>query len=257
LHELTSRNYEKTLLREGLGTAYEYFVKKHYLENLVYRLHLRDILEVHYSNSHADGMVLAPTKCMVVVVVDCKQSLKDAKLVVGETPSIKHVQFLRAHRRSLPFNSNAFDLVLNLGDVVPELLFEQVLEMTRVSKRFVLVFVPNRIHIGDIFFRLYLRVAKPQSGRRHQYSMTNEALSRFLTKGGLTILEKGGIDMPLWPSHLSFRGLTRSSKRTWNWSRLNVARFIHIQSALEDSLPKWIKATQAHIIFALGLKTSN
>jgi len=223
LHELTSRNYEKTLLREGLGTAYEYFVKKHYLENLVYRLHLRDILEVHYSNSHADGMVLAPTKCMVVVVVDCKQSLKDAKLVVGETPSIKHVQFLRAHRRSLPFNSNAFDLVLNLGDVVPELLFEQVLEMTRVSKRFVLVFVPNRIHIGDIFFRLYLRVAKPQSGRRHH----------------------------------SFRGLTRSSKRTWNWSRLNVARFIHIQSALEDSLPKWIKATQAHIIFALGLKTSN
>jgi len=257
LRELASIVNEKTLLKEGLGTAYEYFVKKRYLENLVHRLQLTDILEVHFSNGYAEGPVLTPTECRIIVAIDTMQSLEDAKSVCSETHSKKGVQFLRASTRSLPFNSNAFDLVLNSGDIVPEVLFEQVLEMTRVSKRFVLVFVPNRLHIGNIFFQLYLRLANPRSRVRHQYSMTNETLSGFFKDGTLTILERGGIDMPIWPSHLSLGGLMRRNKRAWNWKEPSVARLIQIQSALEDSLPKWIKAAQAHVVYVLGLKTLN
>ena len=155
---------------------------------------------------------------------------------------------------TLPFNSNTFDLVWNSGDITLERPFEGIHEMARVSKRFVLVFVPNRFHAGDIFFRLYLRITRDQSQGRHRCSMTLETLSHFFRKAKLTIIERGGIDMPLWPSHLSVGSLMRNSKRARNWTELNYPKLIRIQSALEESLPSGIKAAQAHMVYVLGAK---
>lgn len=246
MEESSGFHDRNALLGEGLGTAYEHLARRQYLRNLVRRLNIRVVLEAS-DTGVADSASLADMGCEIVLMNNSKQNLRNC--------SSRQIQFLKGDLRKLPLNSNIFDLVWN-SDAIShsENTLECIREMVRVSKRFVLVFVPNRLHVGDLFFRLYLRIAGSRFKRKYGYSMTLKTLSKIFREADLTIVAQGGIDMPLWPSHISVGKLIRKCKRVWNFNKSNLFKFLHVQGVLEESLPEAVKAAQAHMIYVLGKK---
>jgi len=256
LQEITSIDYSQALYNEGLGTTYERFVRIQYLRRLVQRFNTRLVLEAYCGTGRADSLALVDMGCKVVLMDKSKQNLKTVKSLNGKIHSSSNVRFLHGDLQTLPLNSSTFDLVWN-SDVIThfENPFECIREMARVTKRLVLVFVPNRLHIGNLLLQLYLDVTKAKSEIRYECSMTVKTLRRIFEKASLKIVEQGYIDVPLWPSHLSVFSLAK--KKRWNWSTVDftsVSKLIHVQSILEESLPKRIKAVQAHIVYVLGKK---
>lgn len=256
MQEITSVDNSQALCNEGLGTTYERFVRRQYLRKLVHRFKIRLVLEAYCGTERADSLALADMGCKVVLMDKSKLNLKTIKSICGNVHSSGSVQFLHGDLQTLPLNSSAFDLVWN-SDVITH--FENPLkcvrEMARVSKRLVLVFVPNRLHMGNLFFQLYLDITKPKPEIRYEYSMTVEALSRIFEKAGLGIVERGYIDAPLWPSHLSIGSLVKKKRRNWNMLDFaSTSKLFHIQGILEESLSNSIKAVQAHIVYVLGKK---
>lgn len=242
---------EKALIDEGLGSAYEYFVKRRYITNLI-RLHdLKLVLDVHHGSGKTDGLQSPYTAHTIAMEGDPGKKLY-GEIAPDGTPLSK-ILSVRGDQKTLPFSTNSFDLVFNSGDLSLESPVQQVREMARVSKRFVLIFAPNRLHIGDIIYRSYLRVFSPKSMGRHLNSMTITNLSQIVTRANLTIFDRGGIDMPFWPSHFSIRGLVKDGEER-NRASQRLLKLIYYQSALENSLPEGIKAAQAHIIYVLGKK---
>jgi len=255
LHELTGIDNSLALKNEGLGTTYERFVRRQYLRKLVQRFNIKLVLEAYCATGLADSLTLADMGCNVVLMDKSKPNLETIKSICRNHP-LSNVQFLHGDLQTLPLNPCTFDLVCN-SDVIThfETPLECINEMARVSKRLVLVFVPNRLHIGNLFFRLYLGFTKPKSEIREEFSMTVKTLCRVFERASLRIVEQGYIDVPLWPSHLSVGSLARSKR--WKWSIIDftsISKLIQIQSRLEESIPNSIKAVQAHIVYVLGEK---
>jgi len=247
---------DEAMFDEGLGIVYEHFVRRRCLRSLVRRLNTKLALEVNYHTSVTDSVALVNMGCEIVSIDNSKHDLKAAKNLSEKASCSRLQYYLLADPRALPINSKTFDLVWNSDGITHfEDPLECIREMARVSKCFVLTFVPNRLHIGDLFFRLYLQFLRPQSKGRHGRSMTIRTLSQIFRKAELGILEQGGIDMPLWPSHLSIGRLMRKYKKGRNWSTRYFLRFLPVLVSLEEAMPSSIKVAQAHMVYVLGINS--
>ncbi len=245
----------KALIDEGLGSAYEYFVKRRFIVNLIHLHDLKLILDVYYESGITNRLQSICAEHTIALEGDFRKNL-DGMIASDSTPFSK-ILMVKGDLKNLPFSTNSFDLVFNSRDLTQENPVRQIRELARVSRRFVLIFAPNRLHIGDIFYRSYLRLINPKSGGKHLNSTTIKNLSLLVRMANLSIFDRGGIDMPFWPSHFSIRGLIREGKKVRNHTIQSLLKLLFYQSALEDSLPKRLKAAQAHIIYVLGLKIKN
>lgn len=242
---------EISLSNEGIGSAYEYYVKRRYIASLIRSYDLRLILDGHHHSGITDSINASSTIQTILLEGDYGKEPK-TKTSSRKTP---HTNFstIRGNSSALPFSSNTFDLVLCSRDLNLENPVQSIREMTRVSKSFVLVFAPNRLHIGDIFFRFYLRLFKPKIVEKHLQSITINNLCILCRRAGLGIIDSGGIDMPFWPSHFSIKGIV-AKKGAQNRSFSRLLKILYYLSELEESAPRQIKAAQAHIVYVLGKK---
>ncbi len=236
---------------EGIGSAYEYYVKRRYITSLIRSYDLKLILDAHHLSGISDSINASSSVHTILLDGDygkeCKNTISSRKTPLTKFSSI------RGDSLTLPFCSNTFDLVLSSRDLNLDNPLKRIREMTRVSKRFVLVFAPNRLHIGDIIFRSYLRLFKPKLVEKHLQSTTINNLCILCRRAGLGIFDHGGIDMPFWPSHFSIKGIV-NKKGAQNRSFSRILKIIYYLSELEESVPRRIKVAQAHILYVLGKK---
>jgi len=242
---------EIALSYEGIGSAYEYYVKRRYIASLIRSYDLRLILDAHHHSGITDSINASST--IQTILLEGDYGIEPENTTSSRKTSHSNFSSIKGDSLALPFCSNTFDLVLSSRDLNLENPVQRIREMARVSKSFVLVFAPNRLHIGDLFFRSYLRLFKPKLVEKHLQSTTINNLCILCRRAGLGIFDHGGIDMPFWPSHFSIRGIV-NKKGAQNRSFSRLLKILYYLSELEESAPRRIKAAQAHIIYVLCKK---
>ena len=245
---------EIALLNEGIGSAYEYYIKRRYITSLIRLNNIKLILDVNHRSGITNSINVS--NIVQTILLEGDYGKEPKKMMSSKTPLHSKFSLVKGDSLTLPFCSNTFDLVLNSRDFNLGNPVQSIRDMARVSKCFVLIFAPNRLHIGDLFFRLFLRLFKPKLVDKHIQSNTINNLCILCRRAGLRIFDKGGIDMPFWPSHFSIKGIV-NKKGVQDQSFSRLLKVLYYQSKLEESIPKRIKASQAHVIYVLGKKIEN
>jgi len=241
----------RKLSEDDLGVAYESYVRARYLEDLRVKFGLESMLETHCANGGKEALVARGLKRHVVLLkgrpaVDPRRFRSSASC-----------EFIESELSHMPLRSHTFDIVCSsdLAEWAPSTV-EYVGEMGRVASRFILIFIPNPFHLGHLIRRRFSR--KGQSIRKAWIS--DGRICDAVGKAGLKIVEKGGIDAPPWPSHLSVRNLTRRSGFKWRWSIVGNRRcptIIWVLAEMERAMPRWLRAFQGHIAYVLALKEAH
>jgi len=152
--------------------------------------------------------------------------------------------------KNLPDNS--FDLVWNFGFVQRQL--DLIYDMVRVSRRYVLAFVPNGLNPGNIVHWAYHKVYggpcdHPERGDRRFMSLPG--LNSLFQTVNLEVLEAGYVDAPIWfDTAVSLAEVAGSSSKKY----------------LKFQLPEWLLSVErltmpfgkimAHYVYSLGKKES-
>jgi len=187
----------------GLGTTFERIAIYGWLESVASRYAIHTVLEgpgdgvAGIPGIH--GIPLAQKGCRVTVALDNPAEAALARRAWAAQRCLALVDLICLDGPSFPFPSRRFDLVWNfnrLSFLNPEAL---VAEMTRLSRRYVALVVPNRRNYGFPARRLY----HARTGLPWNYGdtavMTPGAVRRLMEQAGLRVLEASWLDVPWWP----------------------------------------------------------
>ncbi len=181
--------------------------------------------------------------------------------------------------RRLPFDDGAFDLAWNFNVMTrpqdPQALLD---EMARVSRKYVLIFVPNRSNYAFWLHRLHHLVAK-QPWDHGRIDLMHPAPWRDLfSKAGLRVTQTFHVDVPWWPDIVDagqlirdffpfLKGLARraSPANRYRWSPEELPYYrpeahpeVHARmnrlAFFENSRAAWLKDRFAHHVGVLGVK---
>jgi hypothetical protein len=149
--------------------------------------------------------------------------------------------------------SNTYDLVWNFGFIQRKPIL--IYEMKRVSKRYIAAFVPNIFNPGVIFHKLYHKLYKtpcyhPERG--HPTLMTLKGLQELFKEAGIRIVEKGYVDIPIWPDTVvTLRELLGAKKRGIIYIKPSMKMLYTLVNLEKILYPKIIFA---HHCYVLGEK---
>lgn len=266
---------------EGLGLVYERFVLNGYLERLRVRNGIRTVLEAPlYGMAGVSGInsvVLAQAGCEVTLVDDNPERAEGVRRIWDELGLDAAVLEIEASEwGSLPFDDSSFDVAWNWAALwyLPDA--EALLhELARVSGDLVFVAMPNRRQLGYLLRKRMLEPDFFETVDERWVSMGR--IRRVLEDEGLTIIERGVMDVPPWPDTvmpasevlrrlgLRSQGLEeRFSGESWKWS--TMAYYLGEEPELYDRvmryawldrvrLPWRLKALWAHHRYLLAQKT--
>lgn len=271
---------------EGLGLVYERFVLNDLLLALRKELGIETVLEAPlYGMAGVSGINsvgLARAGARVTLVDDHAGRLAGVERIWGEL-GLEAEPVCHPDWERLPFADGSFDLAWNwaalwhlsdgspAGRLRPEGLLR---ELARVSRRAVLVAMPNRLQVGYLL-RKYVLERDFVRYVDETWADINR-VRRVLAGAGLRIVRHGVIDVPPWPdtvmpaSEVLKRLGIRSKKLegrfdadAWQWSTMayylgeqpdlyeRVMRYAWLDRA---RLPWWMKAVWAHHRYVVGVK---
>ncbi|MDD5772159.1 MAG: methyltransferase domain-containing protein [bacterium] len=170
-----------------------------------------------------------------------------------------------------PFKDNEYDIVWNHSvfekHANPEAL---VLEMKRISKKFVINFVYNYNNLGVKLHHWQHSLEKQEWDHGEILQSRMKTLTGVYKKCGLKIVETGGVDVPPWLCTLDLeigggrtylRNIIEGDEKKakgWVWSTVDPdARnniFANTFLNWEFSFPRWFKVLMAHHLYCIGEK---
>ncbi len=266
---------------EGLGLVYERFVLNDFLGRLRERFDVRTVLEAPLFGmagvSGINSVVLAQAGCQVTLVDDHPRRAHGVRAIWNELALPVHL-VLTSDWAHLPFPDDAFDLAWEWAGLWflpdPEGLLR---ELVRVSRKVILIAMPNRWQLGywlrryllDRDFFLHVDEKWTHMGR----------IRAVLEDAGARVLEQGVLDVPPWPDTVmpardvlrklgirSRRLEARFSGEGWRWSTMDyylgkdptlydrVMRYTWIERA---PLPWRLKALWAHHRYLIAVPPSS
>jgi hypothetical protein len=185
----------------GLGTTFERYAIYRWLEDVAERYSIRTVLE-----GPGDGVAgipgihsipMAQKGCETTIVLGDLKSLAQARRAWAAQECSGN--FICVQEVPLPFPDHSFDLVWNFNRLPFVGTESLVSEMTRLSRRYVALVVPNRRSYGFLARRLYHR----HTGEPWIYGDTTVMalgpVRRILERAGLNIVETRWVDVPWWP----------------------------------------------------------
>jgi hypothetical protein len=255
---------------EGFGSVYGRYVRNFLSRRLVAQYSLQTILEApcnaesYFASPGTQSVVFAQEGCAVTLLhpdIDIVEKTRAFWSALGHPtmPILHHTNL-----EHLPFAANQFDLVWNF-DYVP--LFDRpehfIGEMARVSKKLVLVIVPNFKNIGypiHSLFNLLKRRSSPWGARRW---MAIQPVKRAMRAAGLEIVETGLVDMPPWPGFDALNLLGQFVRRNTVQARPDdgrtdeeVEQMLKRLTFIEYApIPQVLKTIFSHQLYVIGRKT--
>ncbi len=281
MEEPTWKRY-LTDYNEGLGLVYERFVLNDFLLALQREHRIETVLEAPLFGmagvSGINSVVLAQVGAAVTLVDDHAERLAAVERIWGELDL--PAQFVHhAGWEELPFPDDAFDLAWNWAALwhLPDRASGALLrELVRVSRRVVLVAMPNRIQVGYLL-RKYLLERDFVDHVDERWADIGR-VRRVLEDAGVGIAHQGVLDVPPWPDTVmpasdvlkrlgikSKRLAGRFSGDSWQWSTMDyylgkqpdlydrVMRYAWLDRA---PIPWRVKAIWAHHRYVVGVKGS-
>jgi len=264
---------------EGLGLVYERFVLNDFLLRLQEHYDIHSVLEAPLFGmagvSGINSVALAQAGCDVTLVDDTAPRLSGVSRIwkeLGLPVRLVH----HADWGHLPFPDNSFDLAWEWAGLwfLPDA--EGLLrELARVSRRVVLVAMPNRWQVGYWLRKWFID--------RDFFDHVDERwtdmgrVRRVLEGEGVRIVDQGVLDVPPWPDtvmparevlqRLGIRSQAlekRFSGEGWKWS--TMAYYLGQDPDLYDRvmkhawldrapLPWQVKAIWAHHRYLVGVVT--
>lgn len=199
-------NHSLTTADTGLGTTYERWALMRAQHLLLHHLPIHDVLE-----GPGDGMTgicglnSLPLGLSGATVTLWLPEQKDAATFARQVWQ-KHAPRARLQvdtttpYHPFPFPEASFDLVWNFN-IMPRLTrpLETLREMARCSRRFVLIFVPNRRNYGFPLHRLHHRITHQPWDHGDIGLMHPAAWRPLFTQTNLRILRTFHVDCPWWP----------------------------------------------------------
>ncbi len=280
------KDYSPESMDEGFGTYYERVMMHRFLKKLVRDHDIETILE-----GPSDGISgIKGINSLPMVEEGCKlvyytPSEKEKSTVEKTWKKIEKIAKRKTDIRvckgsisRFPFDDNSFDLVWNF--CIMEHLYNPLSvlkEMTRVSKRYILLAVQNVWNLGTFPHLVYHNViGKPwDHGNVKRMSLAGikgllkgvkiiEVRKSRLLREEPKIVEKGMFDIPIWPDTWDMGVPGLSTKTTSLQSRSRSQASLNRLLAKEKSplmgiaslvergpMPKKIKLLWAHHVYAL------
>lgn len=265
----------------GLGTTFERWA----LNRCLLRLHAQATFE-EVMEGPGDGMTgIAGLNSLALGLQGARVALllPDAeRAVFARTVWARHAPQAALEictswdGRCLPFPDGAFDLAWNFNIMTrPDEPQALLAELARVSRRYVLIFVPSRLNYAFGLHRLHHRVAgEPWDHGRVDLMHPRPWLRRFAA-AGLRVLETIWLDCPWWPDIVdprqfladffpflkrpAFRSFLQgaSSENRYRWEAVDLP-YYHPQQhpavhshmerlgTIENSRFPWLKQRFAH-----------
>jgi SAM-dependent methyltransferase len=280
------KDYWPESMDEGFGTYYERVIMHRFLRKLISNHDIETIFEGPSDGiSGIKGINSLPMVNKGRELIYYTPSERERRFVEKTWNIIEHstekkmnVEVRSGPMSRFPFEDNSFDLVWNF--CVMEHLINPLSvfkEMTRVSKRYILLAVQNAWNLGTFPHLIYHRV-KGKPWDHGNVKWMSLAGIRALLKGvkiievkksslfvsAPKIIEKGMFDIPVWPDtwDMGVPGLSTktSSSQTSSKSQGSLSNILGkkgnalmgIASLIErGSMPKKVKILWAHHIYAL------
>jgi hypothetical protein len=265
----------------GLGTTFERFAIYQWLEDVVSRYPIQTALE-----GPGDGVAgipgiysipLAQNGCKVTIALENKKSLAQARPAWNAQGC--RADFICVQGTLLPFPDHSFDLVWNFNRLPFLDARALVTEMTRLSRRYVALVVPNRRNYGFPARWLYHK----RTGRPWIYGNTKvmhpSTVQELLTEVGLQSLETHWLDVPWWPDIIDpiawLRAMIPGAGRVlssdqqngggYQWKPNNLPYFdpatypdvhrrMHRLGWMERRLPQLLQTPFAHHVAVLAVR---
>jgi SAM-dependent methyltransferase len=279
-------DYSPESMDEGFGTYYERVMMHRYLRKLVRDHNIKTILEGPSDGISGikgiNSLPMVDRGCELIYYTPSERErwfVKKTWNVIEHSRARKMSVEVRSGPLSrFPFEDNSFDLVWNFCVIEhlnnPLSVFK---EMTRVSKRYILLAVQNAWNIGTFPHLIYHQVKRKPWDHGNVKRMSLAGI-RVLLKGvkiieirksGLSvteprIIEKGMFDIPVWPDTWDMRvaGLSTKTSTLQTASRSQASLnnilskkgnpLMGIASLIERGpMPRKIKLLWAHHVYAL------
>jgi SAM-dependent methyltransferase len=268
----------------GLGTTYERWALNRFLLRLHDQYHFQSVLEAPGDGmtgiSGINSLILGLHGAAVTTMLPYREKAEFARKVWAyHAPSANYEVREDYVEYWLPFDDDQFDLVWNFNVMVgqdnPQELLE---EMKRVSRRHVLVCIPNRSNYAFWLHRLHHRVSKEPWDHGKITLMQPQPWRRMFTELDMNVEEICWLDCPLWPDIIDpaqmikdfFPFLKNLAERasyknrfSWNYDELPYYKplefyDIHQRMAklayFENSRLPWLKKKFAHHVCILAGK---
>lgn len=188
----------------GLGTTYERYALNKLLIRLARELDIHTVLEGPFDGMTGIGglnsLVLARHGAQVCVVLPNQEMAEQAEGAWEAAGCRSRGTFVVSSKPVLQFPDDSFDLVWNFNVISRlENLTEVLDEMLRVSRRYILVFVPNRRNYGFWLHRLHHRVSGEPWDHGPVELLAPGPWQHILKERGLKVHEPMWVDVPWWP----------------------------------------------------------
>ena len=247
---------------EGLGTVYERFMLNRLFDKLLSRHGFKSVLETPIGGMVGvpgiNSVFLARKGCTVTINDTDRKRLEAVKMVLAELGDSIRAELVDI--ASLPYPDSSFDLVWNFGVLWNYKNSDSLIsEMARVSRKHVLIFIPNRIQFAYPLRRYVL-----ERGRFRKLNLEwikFGRVKRELRKSGLRIIRTGVIDSPPWPDIAMAKEEITGKKPKRRWSMMDylkgdksMGECIRYSFFESLPLPQLIKLPVSHHRFILAEK---
>lgn len=275
------RGPDPRLPDEGIGTVYERIVIDAYFRYLQDKYQIKTVLE-----NPADGITGVPGinslefsrhgKAKVTLTNPSQLMINGAKIVWQKEKLMDLVKFVKCEIDKLPFKNETFDLAWNYC------MFERfsdpnivVRELSRVSKKYIMVMTQNIWNLGTIIHWLYHLLNKLEWDHGSVGLMRIGSMIKVMKKNNLKILEIGTIDTPPWldtwdmPLRGELKTFLSKLGMKWEWKtegsggykNIKIEKYKNKKSKLidfslwiEKNLPWWFARLQTHHYYVLAQK---
>lgn len=253
---------------EGFGTRFERQMMAELLKQLAKKYQLTSVLE-----SPADGVTGVPganslplaamVQRPVLLANPSEVLLQQAQKTWERRGLLDRAKFLKNDLTSLPIQKGEYDLVWSF--CMLERLNDPgayLKETARVSGKIVLMVTLNYKNHGTWLHRVYHRIKGMEWDHGNFAMMGHKGIVDAFNQAGLKVLEKGAVDVPpswdTWdmPLGSDIGKITAIFGKKWEWKMAETDQkpglLLNIFGWVENNLPDWFKAQQAHHLYVIG-----
>ncbi|NOX36444.1 MAG: class I SAM-dependent methyltransferase [Calditrichaeota bacterium] len=186
---------------EGLGSSYERVVLNLKLESFVRRFQVSSVLEApsfgFTGTSGINSMELARKGCRVTLVDHDRERLQKIQRVWQQVQLPLQAVYVRQYA-VLPFADQSFDFSWNFAAIwFVDDLTSFLSELTRVTRKAIAIFVPNRLGMGFVVQKLFGK--EDLKAHFHEDHIVPKNIIKTLDTFGWKFIETEFIDCPPWP----------------------------------------------------------